>query len=165
MRWLARSAACAAALGLTAAGAAASSFGLADADRIAVLHAEGAQIYECRRVDGDQHRWALKEPVAALYDAAGSAGRHTAGPTWELADGTVLRARVVAKSPPAAQGAIPHLMLAVTSSSGVGLARARFILRLNTRGGVAPPACSQAGALLSVAYSADYAFYAQSLQD
>ncbi len=55
------------------------------------LDARGVQIYECRAVAGDpaKYEWAFKAPEADLFDAQGrKVGRHYAGPTWELADGS-----------------------------------------------------------------------------
>lgn len=143
----------------------AQSFGLADTDRIAILHAVGAQIYVCRPEQDGELAWKFTEPVAALYDQARSTGRHYAGPTWELANGAIVRAKVVAQAPPAAAGDIPHLMLAVTSANGEGIGTAKAVLRINTRGGTPPAGCSEPGALLSVPYAADYAFYANGSQD
>lgn len=137
-------------------------FGLPEADRIAVLHAEGAQIYQCQKEEGGSLHWKFKEPIASLFDQGKSIGRHYVGPAWELVDGTVVRARVAAQSPPASTSAIPHLFLTVTFSNGTAIADAKSILRINTKGGVAPPHCGEPGAFLSVPYSADYAFYKSS---
>lgn len=138
---------------------AADSFGLQEADRLAVYHAEGAQIYECAtQLDGTL-ACKFKEPVASLFDAGMPVGIHYRGPSWEFSDGSVLSARVVAQAPGRSYNDIPHLALEVTSSRGTNLALARSIVRLNTNGGRAPTTCTEAGKLLSVPYSADYAFY------
>ena len=51
-------------------------------------------------------------------------------------------------------------VLDVASRSGKGqLDQVTTIQRLNTQGGVAEGTCPKAGALLSVPYAADYAFY------
>lgn len=137
-------------------------FGLPETDRIAVLHAEGAQIYQCQKEDGGSLHWKFKEPIASLFDQGRSVGRHYAGPHWELVDGTVVRGKVSAQSPPDSANAIPHLFLTVTFSKGTAIADAKSILRINTKGGVAPDHCGVPGAFLSVPYSADYAFYKSS---
>lgn len=138
---------------------AAESFGLQEADRIAVFHAEGAQIYECARQADGTLAWKFKEPVASLFDAQAPVGIHFRGPSWEFSDGSVLSARVVAQAPAQSKDDIPHLALEVTSSRGTTLALARSVMRFNTKGGRAPDVCTEAGKLLSVPYSADYAFY------
>ena len=48
---------------------AAESFGLQESDRIAVFHAEGAQIYECATQADGALGWRFKEPVASLFAA------------------------------------------------------------------------------------------------
>ena len=51
-------------------------------------------------------------------------------------------------------------MLTVTRADGSGqLAFARTVIRFNTRGGLAQGTCSMKGQMLSVPYSADYAFF------
>lgn len=137
-------------------------FGLPDADRIAMFHAEGAQIYQCQQETGGSLHWKFKEPIASLFDAGKTVGRHYAGPSWELVDGTVVRAKATAQSPSHTENSIPHLILSVTFSKGTDIAEAKSILRINTKGGVAPARCSELGAFLSVPYSADYAFYKSS---
>ena len=151
---------CASALVISAATArAADTFGLQDSDRVAVYHAQGAQIYECRKEPDGALRWAFKEPVAALFEERTPVGVHARGPSWSFSDGSELKAKVVAQAPAASAEDIPHLMLSVTSAQGTSIALARTILRVNTKGGRAPAACHDAGKLLSVPYAADYVFY------
>jgi hypothetical protein len=90
-------------------------------------------------------------------------GRHFAGPNWELDDGSAVIGKVAGKAPGATANDIPLLKLEAKPQreSGV-LANVSTIQRLNTRGGVAQGTCDKAGALLSVPYSADYAFYRKS---
>ena len=136
-------------------------FGMKSTDRIALVHAEGAQIYECQADALGSLRWRFKEPIASLFENGKTIGRHYAGPTWMLADGTVVTAKVVAQAPAATSGDIPELMLTVISSKGDGaIAAAGTIVRMRTRGGVAQGSCQTAGEFLSVSYSADYAFFA-----
>jgi hypothetical protein len=87
-------------------------------------------------------------------------GRHYAGPSWEMTDGSMVRGKVVASSKAASPADIPALKLEVMARRGTGLlAGVTTIQRINTRGGVAGAGCASDGAFLSVPYSADYAFY------
>ncbi len=126
---------------------------------VARLHAQGAQIYACNPDQAGQLAWQFREPVATLLDGNKTVGRHYAGPRWELADGSVLEARVSSRAPGATPQDIPLLKLEVTTSRGSGsLTGVTTIQRIETRGGVAEGACPADGALLSVPYAADYVF-------
>ena len=125
---------------------------------VATLHAEGAQVYECKAGGSGTLAWQFREPVATLVEDGVTVGRHYAGPAWELADGSVVVAKAVGRAPGASPKDIPLLKLEVTSRQGAGrLSEITTIQRLNTKGGVAEGACETAGVLLSVPYSADYA--------
>jgi hypothetical protein len=125
---------------------------------IATFHAEGAQIYECK-ADSNGLSWVFREPIATLLLSGKTAGRHYAGPTWELADGSAVTGKVVANAPSATANDIPWLKLDVVTRRGSGLmTRATTVRRINTQGGAAQGACNEAGAFRSVAYSADYSF-------
>jgi hypothetical protein len=128
---------------------------------VALVHAQGAQVYECKAGASGQLTWQFREPVATLLDESGkTVGRHYAGPHWELADGSVVMAKAVGRAPGATPQDIPLLKLETTSRRGNGrLAEVSTIQRLDTKGGTAEGACPTAGALMSVPYSADYAFY------
>ena len=130
-------------------------------------HAVGVQIYQCRADKDDAARiaWSLKEPEADLFDHAGNKiGKHYAGPTWEATDGSRVSGEVVARANSPEQNAVAWLLLSAKSASGNGVfGRVRFIQRLRTVGGNAPPdGCNQAsaGAEVRVGYSAEYRFYA-----
>jgi len=126
---------------------------------VVTVHAQGAQIYECKADATGALAWQFREPVATLLLDGKSIGRHYAGPTWELVDGGAVVGRVAARAPGATESDIPVLKLAVTTNRGTGqLAAVTTILRLDTRGGVADGPCSTAGRFLSVPYAADYAF-------
>jgi Protein of unknown function (DUF3455) len=126
---------------------------------VATLHAEGAQIYECKADASGKLAWQFREPIAALIDSGKTVGRHYAGPTWELADGSAVVGKVAGRAPGATAKDIPLLKLEATQQKGSGLLSGiATIQRLNTRGGVAEGPCERAGALLSVPYSADYTF-------
>lgn len=135
-------------------------FGIPDANRVALFHAVGSQIYECKPDSTGALSWKFREPIATLFEHGKTVGRHYAGPSWELADGSIVTAKVMAQAPAATPRDIPSLLLTVTSSKGNGaIAASRTIVRFHTRGGVAHGACPRAGELLSEPYSADYAFF------
>jgi hypothetical protein len=127
---------------------------------VVTLHAEGAQIYECKAGENGQLGWAAREPIATLLCDGKTVGRHYAGPNWEHIDGSAVAAKLISRSPGATAGDIPWLKLEVTERRGSGLlSAATTILRINTRSGGAPGgACDKAGTLISVAYSTDYVF-------
>ena len=126
--------------------------------------ARGAQIYTCKpkAADAASLEWALKAPEADLFDQSGAKiGRHYAGPTWEVADGSRVVGEVVQRA--AVEGAIPWLLLKAKSHEGAGaLANVTYIQRVDTAGGVAPATgcdAGTAGAEARVDYTANYLFY------
>lgn len=128
---------------------------------VATLHAEGAQVYECRAGTDGRLAWAFREPIATLLEGGRTVGRHYAGPSWELADGSVVTARATGRAPGRDAGDIPWLRLEVAERRGTGrLTPVSVIQRINTMGGVAEGACPTAGTLRSVPYAADYVFLA-----
>ena len=125
---------------------------------VATIHAQGAQVYECNTGVSGTLMWKFREPVATLLENGVTIGRHYAGPTWELADGSVIVGKVVGRAPGAGPRDIPLLKLEVTTRRGAGrLSEITTIQRLDTKGGLEEGACQKAGTLLSVPYSADYA--------
>jgi len=127
---------------------------------VTTVHAVGSQIYECEFDTVGNLVWQFREPVAALFVSGKTIGRHYAGPTWELIDGSVVSGKVISSAPPASTADIPILNLEVASRRGQGqLSIVSTIQRLNTRGGVAVGECSAHHTLLGVPYTADYAFY------
>ena len=133
--------------------------GVGDRAVIVSVHAEGAQIYDCK-ADGAGHlAWTFREPIAALIQDGQTVGRHYAGPHWELNDGALVRGKVAATAPGAGPDDVALLKLDVIENKGVGaLKEAGLVLRLNTHGGALKGDCPAAGALRSVPYSADYVF-------
>ena len=126
---------------------------------VATLHAQGAQVYECKTDAAGKLVWQFREPIATLFVDGKTIGRHYAGPNWELADGSAVVAKVSGRAPGATPKDIPLLKLEVTSHRGTGrLSGVTTVQRLNTKGGVAEGSCEGAGAFLSVPYSADYAY-------
>jgi hypothetical protein len=127
---------------------------------VATLHAEGAQVYECKADAAGKLAWQFREPIATLIADGKTVGRHYAGPTWELDDGSAVVAKVAGRAPGATGKDIPLLKLDVTQQKGSGrLGGIATIQRLNTKGGTLEGPCERAGSLLSVPYSADYTFY------
>ena len=130
---------------------------------VLTVHAEGAQVYECKAGADGKLAWAFREPIASLLVDGKTIGRHYAGPTWELHDGSSVVGEVVARDPGPDPAAIPWLLLKAKSTSGTGkLSRTQSILRVHTAGGVAPTSpCTEALAhtLVRVPYTATYYFY------
>ena len=123
------------------------------------LHAEGAQVYECKTSSDGALAWVLREPIATLLADGKTVGRHYAGPNWEYSDGSAVVGQVVGTAPGSVANGIPLLKLGVTSRRGNGvLSAATTVQRINTAGGKLNGACYKAGTYESVPYSADYVF-------
>lgn len=127
--------------------------------KVLEVHAEGAQIYECKAGGDGNLTWQFREPVASLMQDGKTIGRHYAGPTWELADGSAVTGKVVARAAGSSKGDIPWLKLDVASHRGHGqLDEVTVIQRINTKGGATEGSCTAAGAFLAVPYSSEYVF-------
>ena len=85
---------------------------------VATLHAEGAQVYECKTDASGKLAWQFREPIATLLIDGKTVGRHYAGPNWEMADGSAIVAKVAGRAPGATGEDIPLLKLEVTSQRG-----------------------------------------------
>jgi len=126
---------------------------------VATLHAEGAQVYECKTGNDGKLAWAFREPIATLVLDGKTVGRHYAGPSWEHADGSAVVGKAVGNAPGKSAGDIPWLKLEVTAHRGsVVLSGVTTVQRINTAGGVHAGACDKAGAFHSAPYAADYVF-------
>jgi hypothetical protein len=126
---------------------------------VATIHAEGAQVYQCKADASGKLVWQFREPIATLLVDGKTLGRHYAGPNWRLVDGSAVSGKVAGRAPGATAKDIPLLRLEVTSQRGTGrLTGVTTIQRLNTKGGVGEGPCESAGDFLSVPYSADYTF-------
>jgi hypothetical protein len=120
-------------------------------------HAVGVQIYSC-----SGQAWSLSGPRADLYDRGRKIGTHFAGPTWQTKDGSqVVGARVSGVN--VDPTAIDWLLLSATSTTPGNLGKTTYIQRVNTTGGLVPPAADchagTAGTVKEVAYTADYRFF------
>jgi hypothetical protein len=126
---------------------------------VVTLHAEGAQIYECKAGGDRKLVWTLREPIATLLLGGKTIGRHYAGPNWDHTDGSAVTAKVVANAPGKTSSDIPWLKLSATAHRGRGtLSSVSTVQRINTQGGAHSGPCDKAGTFLSAPYSADYVF-------
>ena len=124
-------------------------------------HAVGVQIYSC-----NGSAWSSAVPRANLYDDNGKLIiTHFAGPTWQAKDGSRAVGTVVDKVIPD-RTAIPWVLLSTTTTPGPDgdrLVDTSFIQRINTTGGLTPPAAdcnaATAGTVVEVPYTADYVFW------
>jgi hypothetical protein len=122
-------------------------------------HAVGAQVYECATDAAGKPAWQFREPIATLLINGRTIGRHFAGPTWQLADGSAVVARMTGRAPGATSDDIPCLKLDVTAGQGTGqLASVTHVQRINTKGGALAGTCDHPGGLRAVPYESDYVF-------
>ena len=130
------------------------------------VHAIGDQIYACS-LDSGTYAWKWQAPDAKLFDPQNQQvlGSHGAGPIWEYRDGSSVTAKMTQKVDSPDKSAVPWLLLEVTGHKGTGLlGKTGYILRINTKGGMAPATgCdgNHLGAKTRVPYSADYNYYNQ----
>ena len=100
---------------------------------VTTAHAVGNQVYECEFDTVGNLVWQFREPIAALFASGKTVGRHYAGPTWELIDGSGVSGKIVSHAPGASPADIPILNLEVTSRRGQGqLSLVSTIQRRNT---------------------------------
>jgi len=126
---------------------------------VVTLHAEGAQVYECKAGNDGKLAWAFREPIATLLLDGKTVGRHYAGPNWEHVDGSAVVGKVVANAPGKTASDIPWLKLEVTAHRGSGtLSGVTTVQRINTVGGVHTGSCDKASAFHSAPYATDYVF-------
>lgn len=130
-----------------------------NAELVLSVHAEGSQVYTCAP---DKNEWVLKAPDAALFDEKGAQiGKHYAGPSWELNDGSLVTGELAAKDPGPDANAIAWLLLKVKTNNGKGLlAKASFVQRIETVGGLAPKGACKQGDEVKAPYTATYRFLA-----
>src|SRR5436305_9253057 len=85
---------------------------------VLTVHAEGAQVYECKAGADGKLAWAFREPIATLLADGKTIGRHYAGPNLEHADGSAVVGKAAGNAPGATANDIPWLKLEVTSRRG-----------------------------------------------
>ena len=130
---------------------------------VLTVHAEGAQVYDCKAGSDGKLAWAFREPIATLMADGKTVGRHYAGPNWEDVDGSAVTGKAVGNAPGATANDIPWLKLEVVAHRGNGvLTPVTTVQRINTSGGQLSGACEKAGATKSAPYSADYVFLKKS---
>ena len=126
---------------------------------VLTVHAEGAQVYECKAGADGKLAWVFREPIATLLVDGKTIGRHYAGPNWEHMDGSAVVGKAAGNAPGATADDIPWLKLQVTASRGSGvLTGVTTVQRINTKGGKLEGACEKAGSFKSAPYSAEYVF-------
>jgi hypothetical protein len=134
---------------------------------VLITFGQGVQRYVCKEKEQAKgsFEWTLKEPQAKLSDANGrEIGSHSAGPSWQLADGSkAVKKKLVASVPALASDAVPWLLIELESSGKGALAGTQYVQRVDTVGGAAPTSgcdAAHAGAMQDVDYRATYVFYA-----
>jgi len=121
----------------------------------------GVQIYTC-----NGSVWSSAVPRADLFDDNGKLIiKHFAGPSWQAADGSKAVGTVVDKVTPDLT-AIPWVLLSAKTTPGADgdrLVDTTFIQRLDTVGGLQPPAAdcnaATAGTVVESPYTAEYVFW------
>ncbi len=130
---------------------------------VLTLHAEGAQVYECKAGGDGKLAWAFREPIATLLLDGKTVGRHYAGPNWEYSDGSAVTGKLAASAPGATPADIAWLKLDVAAHRGSGvLTDITTVQRIHTDGGNLKGACDTVGTFKSMPYSADYVFLRKS---
>jgi Protein of unknown function (DUF3455) len=137
-----------------------------DTTVVGTLHAEGAQLYECKRevantssAQAGALSWKFREPIATLIVDGKTIGRHYAGPNWDYVDGSGVKGKAAASVPGSTPNDIPWLKLEVTERRGNGiLSDVATVQRINTKGGVVQGSCESEGNYRIEPYSADYVF-------
>jgi Protein of unknown function (DUF3455) len=130
---------------------------------VLTVHAEGAQVYECKAGADGKLAWQFREPIATLLLDGKTVGRHYAGPNWEDVDGSAVTGKAAGSAPGAGAKDIPWLKLSVSANRGSGvLMGVTTVQRINTQGGKLDGACDQVGAFQSAPYAADYVFLKKS---
>ena len=89
------------------------------------VHAEGAQVYECKAGTDGKLIWLFREPIATLMADGRTVGRHYAGPNWEDVDGSAVTGKVAGSAPGATPNDITWLKLDVISHESAAAERYR----------------------------------------
>ncbi|MCK1745569.1 DUF3455 domain-containing protein [Bradyrhizobium sp. 139] len=127
------------------------------------VHAEGAQVYECKAGTDGKLAWTFREPIATLLADGKTIGRHYAGPNWEHTDGSAVAGKAIGNASGTTAADIPWLKLEVAAHRGSGvLTPVTTVQRINTHGGKLDGTCDKAGEFKSAPYSADYVFLRKS---
>src|SRR5262249_31970646 len=104
---------------------------------VVTLHAEGAQVYECKAGSDGKLAWGSASRSRRCCSNGKPVGRHYAGPNWEHVDGSAVVGKAVANVAGKTPSDIPWLKLEVTAHRGSGLlSGVTTVQRINTQGGV-----------------------------
>jgi hypothetical protein len=126
-------------------------------------HAQGLQIYECKAGGDGKLVWTFKEPQATLTADGKVVGRHYAGPTWELDDGSAVVGKAIGNAPGKTANDIAWLKLEAVSHKGSGaFSDVVMVQRINTVGGKLEDTCDRPGTTRGMPYTADYIFLRKS---
>jgi len=140
----------------------------ASATPAAQFYAKGTQNYRCQTGTSGAAEWKLVAPEADLFkgsDFTGAAGKHGAGPSWALDDGSGAKgdAPNAKRAPSPQSGSVPWLLIPTQSNGQPGaLQGVTLVQRIETHGGAAPATgcdASSVGAETKVPYTAIYLFY------
>jgi len=127
---------------------------------VLTARAEGQQIYECKAGGDGKLAWAFREPQATLTADGKIVGRHFAGPTWELADGSAVVGKAIGNAPGANRQR--HRLAEAGGRVAQGqrhvLGRHTTVQRINTVGGQLKDECDRPGTTRGMPYTADYVF-------
>lgn len=130
---------------------------------VLTVHGVGMQLYQCKPDADGKLAWTFTAPQATLTVGGKVVGYHSAGPSWELKDGSAITGKTVANAPGAGANDIPWLKLEVATHTGSGkLSDVTTVQRINTIGGVLKDSCDRQGAGRGMPYAADYVFLKKS---
>jgi hypothetical protein len=125
------------------------------------LAAKGAQVFRCER-SGSGFEWRFRQPDAELFDAQGKPiAKHGASFSFEHRDGSRLLGTVEAHDKASTADTLPWLLLSTKSFGKGAFSGITYVQRLETSGGMPPPACpaQEENRLLRVEFSAIFVFY------
>jgi Protein of unknown function (DUF3455) len=126
---------------------------------VLTVHAVGMQYYDCKPDADGKLVWTFNSPQATLTTGDKIAGYHSAGPSWELMDGSGITGKAVGNAPGTNANDIPWLKVEVNSHKGTGqLSDVTTVQRINTVGGVLKGSCDREKAGEGMPYAADYVF-------
>jgi len=112
---------------------------------VLTVHAEGAQVYECRSGSDGKSNWGFREPIATLLVDGKTVGRHYSGPNWDTAMAAPWSARLPATPRARPRTIFPGSNLRWFPPRQRILAGVTTVQRINTMGGKLEGACDKAG--------------------
>lgn len=125
------------------------------------LDAVGVQLYDCKADGRGGLAWMFREPVATLMREGKPVGRHFAGPSWEMFDGSLIKGKETGEAPGNSANDISWLRLAVSERKGSGIFKdVTTVQRIATVGGKKLGSCFPDGTVGAEPYAAKYVFSA-----